>query len=118
MFQQLLSEALQQVDGALACSLMGFDGIPVETLYAEGRGLDAPTLGTEVSGHIAAFARTLDTLRVGPMAELSFQTAKLWAVVRVLNPDYFLILFLTPGGSLGKGRYALRLLAPKVRKEF
>ncbi len=118
MFQQLLEDALQQVDGALACGLMGFDGIPVETALGDRSRVDAPTLGTELSGHILGLARTMDALRIGPMGELSLQTARLWVVARVLNQNYFLLMFLEPGANLGKARYLLRMLAPKIRREF
>ena len=118
MFQNLLNETLLQVDGALACSLMGFDGIPVETVFVNRAKLDAATLGTEVSAHVAGLVRTLDSLEFGPLAELSFRGARLWGVVRLLNPNYFLVLFLKPGANLGKGRYLLRTLAPRVRQEF
>jgi hypothetical protein len=36
----------------------------------------------------------------------------------VSNESYFLALSLTPDGNLGKGRFLLRLTAPKVLKEL
>lgn len=118
MFQQLLNETLEQVDGSVACVLMGFDGLPVDIARRGSADLDESTLGTELAGHISGLARTLGSLNVGPLAELSFQTGNLWATVRVLNDDYFLVLLLEPGANLGRGRYLLRTLAPRVRQEF
>ncbi len=117
MFQQLLNEALEQVEGSVACALMGFDGLPVETVHRPGD-VDEATLGTELAGHISGLSRTLASLGIGPMAELSFQTGTLWATIRVLSSDYFLVLLMQPGANQGKGRYLLRTLAPRVRQEF
>ena len=39
-------------------------------------------------------------------------------VIRVINKGYFVALTLTPNANLGKGRYLLRLLAPKLADEL
>ncbi|MDY0061622.1 MAG: hypothetical protein RBU45_17555 [Myxococcota bacterium] len=118
MFRQLLEELLLQVEGAVAAALMGFDGIAVEALATDDADLDPAALGTEFASHAAALLRTMDGLEAGPLAEVSFRAARLWGTTRMVNRQYFLILFLRPGGNLGRGRYLLRLLAPKVRQEL
>ncbi len=119
MFQKLLDEAIRKVDGALACSLVGFDGIPVETAYSgERQGIDPGTLGTELANHVATLARTFSALEIGPLAELTLTGGRLWSVIRLLGPNYFLVLLLKPGANIGKGRFMLRVVAPRIRKEF
>lgn len=44
---------------------------------------------------------------------MAIQAEKLTTVVRMLNGDYFVALALTPEGNLGKGRFLLRIAAPK-----
>jgi hypothetical protein len=39
-------------------------------------------------------------------------------IMRMVNADYFVVLALLPEGNYGKGRYALRLAAPKLAKEL
>jgi len=35
-----------------------------------------------------------------------------------VSPDYFVVLALRPDGNYGKGRYALRIAAPRIRAEL
>lgn len=118
MFQVMLDEALGKVDGALACSLVGLDGIPVEVRTVDGAELDPATLSTELSSHVSGLLRTVDALHIDPLGELSLCASRLWMIARMVNRDYFLALFLRPGANLGKGRYLLRQLAPRVRQEL
>ncbi|MGC4063540.1 MAG: hypothetical protein QM784_02605 [Polyangiaceae bacterium] len=39
-------------------------------------------------------------------------------LIRVINDSYFLALSLSPDGNFGKGRYLLRITAPKVAEEL
>jgi len=38
--------------------------------------------------------------------------------MRLVSPDYFLVLALGSSGNYGKGRYALRIAAPRVNAEL
>jgi hypothetical protein len=38
--------------------------------------------------------------------------------MRMVSPEYFLVLALKPEGNYGKGRYVLRLTAPKLLSEL
>jgi hypothetical protein len=49
---------------------------------------------------------------------MSINTEKLVTLIRLVSPDYFLALTLKPDGNHGKGRYVLRITAPKVRAEL
>jgi hypothetical protein len=39
-------------------------------------------------------------------------------VGRLVSPDYFMVVALTPGGNQGKARYLLRVTAPRVLAEL
>jgi hypothetical protein len=52
------------------------------------------------------------------VAELSIATEKLTAVARLVSPEYFMVVALTPGGNVGKARYLLRVTAPKLLSEL
>jgi hypothetical protein len=49
---------------------------------------------------------------------VSFKSDKMITLIRVINKGYFVALTLTPDANLGKGRYLLRLLAPKLADEL
>ena len=38
--------------------------------------------------------------------------------MRMVTQEYFLVLALKPEGNYGKGRYVLRITAPKVKAEL
>jgi hypothetical protein len=39
-------------------------------------------------------------------------------LIRVINETYFVAVALSPEGNLGKGRYLLRIVAPKLAEEL
>lgn len=116
MFKDALRDVVEKVDGGMAALLMGFDGIAVEQYSPEG--FDIETLGMEFSVVLNDARKAALALDAGQTDEVSFRAEKVTAVVRVLNDEYFLALVLKPSGNLGKGRYLLRLAAPRVAKDL
>jgi hypothetical protein len=39
-------------------------------------------------------------------------------VVRIVSPEYFMVVALTQEGNVGKARYLLRVTAPKLKAEL
>jgi hypothetical protein len=39
-------------------------------------------------------------------------------LIRVINQTYFVAITMDPEGNLGKGRFLLRVLAPKLAQEL
>jgi hypothetical protein len=50
--------------------------------------------------------------------ELSIATDKILTVARLVSPEYYLVLALAPDGNVGRARYLLRVMAPKLRSEL
>jgi predicted regulator of Ras-like GTPase activity (Roadblock/LC7/MglB family) len=120
-FREHLQDVCQGVEGAVACSLMGVDGIEVDTLLAGsdgGAGVDVKSLLVEYSGLFRSARDAAGGLDAGSLAELSIHTDKLWTVARLVSPEYFMAVALRPEGNLGKARFLLRITAPKVRSEL
>jgi predicted regulator of Ras-like GTPase activity (Roadblock/LC7/MglB family) len=118
-FREHLQNICQGVDGALACSLMGVDGIEVDThLASPAQGLDLRSLLVEYSDLFRSARDAAAGQQAGALAELDLHTEKLVTVARLVSQDYFLVVALTPGGNYGKARYLLRITAPKVRSEL
>jgi predicted regulator of Ras-like GTPase activity (Roadblock/LC7/MglB family) len=122
MFAEHLKAVMEQVDGAIACSVMGFDGIAVETeprdLPESAAELDLQAAWVEFANLMSQAKNTAETLKTGKVAELSINSEKVITLLRMVNQDYFLVLGLLPTGNYGKARYVLRLTAPKVAKEL
>lgn len=117
-FREHLEEVCRNVDGAVACSLMGVDGIEVDTHIQDGGELDLKSLLVEYSGVLRSAREAAETHEAGGLAEISITTDKLQAVVRIVSPEYFMVVALTPAGNLGKARYLLRVTAPKLVQEL
>jgi predicted regulator of Ras-like GTPase activity (Roadblock/LC7/MglB family) len=117
-FREQLQEVCRKVEGAVACSLMGVDGIEVDTHLTEGGEVDFRTLLIEYSGILHSAREAAAANQAGAVSEISISTDKLVAVARVVSPEYFMIIALTPDGNFGKARYYLRVTAPKLLAEL
>lgn len=122
MFSEHLKTIVDSVDGAIACSVMGFDGIAVETqprdMPESGVELDLQAAWVEFANLMSQAKNTAETLKTGKVAELSINSEKVITLLRMVNQDYFLVLGLLPTGNYGKARYVLRVTAPKVAKDL
>jgi len=122
-FVEHLKAVVSGVDGAIACSIMGFDGITVETFQAPASQeaaaqLELANAWVEFANLLSQLRNVADTLKTGAVAELSVNTEKCLTLMRMVTPEYFLVLGLLPTGNYGKARYVLRVTAPRVAKEL
>ncbi len=117
-FKEHLEEVCRGLDGAVACSLMGVDGIEVETHVQDGGDLDIKSLLVEYSGVLRNAREAAEAHQAGGVDELAISTEKLQAVVRLVTPEYFMVIAMTPGANAGKARYLLRVTAPKLKAEL
>ena len=118
MFQDALEQVLQNTPGAVAVTLMGFDGITVANSVVKDGGssqvVEFETVAIELGSLVSQFSMHAEELGVGPFRELVVEGENLTTVVRTVTPEYFIALSLRPGGNSGKGRYNLRVLGPKL----
>jgi predicted regulator of Ras-like GTPase activity (Roadblock/LC7/MglB family) len=118
-FRAHLESVVNQVDGALACSVMGFDGISVETYQKDEAGeLELNGAWVEYANLLTQLKNAADVLKTGAVTELSVNSDKVLTIIRLISQDYFLVLAMKAEGNYGKGRYVLRVTAPKVRAEL
>jgi predicted regulator of Ras-like GTPase activity (Roadblock/LC7/MglB family) len=117
-FRAHLEQLVNQVEGAVASSVMGFDGIAIDTHTTQEPGLDFTAMLIEYGNIFSRLKEAAAALEAGTISEVVVNTEKLSTIVRLLTPEYFLVLALRPGGNFGKGRYALRVAAPRVKAEL
>jgi predicted regulator of Ras-like GTPase activity (Roadblock/LC7/MglB family) len=118
MFKEPLQKIVDNVEGGIAGLVMGFDGIAVEAYTREGHKMDINTVGMEFSFILTQVRKAAEILDVGRCTEISIKAEKLTIVIRVLNQDYFLALALSPEGNFGKGRFLMRVVAPRLQAEL
>ncbi len=97
---------------------MGFDGIAVETHEVDKPDVDLQAMLVEYSNILGQIRSAAEVLATGDVSEVSINTEKLVTIARLVSKDYFIVLAMRPDGNYGKGRYALRVTAPKVRAEL
>lgn len=119
-FLPILNNALTQVEGAIGCAVMGFDGIMLESVYAS----HAPST-LDFTGVFVEFAQVLATtkkvgssLGLGPTTELCVSSEKVMTLMHLVNSEYCVILALNPSANLGKARFVLRTTVPRLRESL
>ena len=117
MFDKSLKKVVNDVQGAKAAVLMGFDGILVE-MFGESEGVDLESMGMEFSVLLKEVRKAAELLEAGRADEMTIRTDKMLAVMRTVNEEYFIAMALTPKGNIGKARYVLRITAPALSKEL
>ena len=118
MFKEALQGVVDGTDGGLAGLLMDFEGIPLESYTKPETPFDIETVGAEVSVVVKAIQRASEMLDAGATREVAFKSEKMVTLIRVLNDNYFVALALEPEGNFGKGRFLLRVTAPKLLEEL
>jgi predicted regulator of Ras-like GTPase activity (Roadblock/LC7/MglB family) len=97
---------------------MDFEGIAVDSYTRGEQPLDIEAVGAEASVLVKSIQRASEMLDAGATREVSIQSERMVTLIRVLNDSYFIALTLRPDGNLGKARYLLRVVAPKLLHEL
>jgi predicted regulator of Ras-like GTPase activity (Roadblock/LC7/MglB family) len=118
MFRAAIQGVVEGVDGGLAGMLMDFEGIPVDSFVRGEAAFDVEAVGAEASVLVKSIQRASEMLNAGGTREVSIQSERLITLIRVINDSYFIALTLRPDGNLGKARYLLRVIAPKLLVEL
>ena len=117
-FRRAMQDLVTTTPGAMACTLMGFDGIPIDSYEVGGAEPDLQALLTELSS-LAAMAKGLKNNHpTGDLDGLSLDSDRLRAVIRPLTDEYFMAMVLAPEGIPGKASFEMRLMAPKLVAEL
>ncbi len=117
MFTEFLKDLVVSVDGAVGAVIMGMDGISVEE-YVGRADTDLQLIGTELTSLVKDMNRASASMDSGSVGEALFVTEKRTLIVRSINEEYFTVLVLNGKGNIGKGRFKLRILVPKIADEF
>jgi predicted regulator of Ras-like GTPase activity (Roadblock/LC7/MglB family) len=116
-FSEILKEVVSSTEGALGALIVGLDGIPVEE-YAVSSDIDIQAMTVEFSSLLKEIERGSQSAEIGSTREVTVIADKAMIMLRRLNDEYFFVLILKPEGNFGKGRFLLRISAPRLLKEF
>ena len=107
VFTEHLHRILQTVQGALAVSVIGRDGIAIERLaVSEEPNLDLATAQfTDIAKKLQVANAELEA---GELREMIQRTERYLVLLTAITSEYFIMMILTSDGSLGRARYELR----------
>jgi len=114
-FKSTLRGILDRVDGALAVSLIGLDGIAVESVNDNHVPLDI--LGAEFGGFIKSIRPNAE-LNTGEVLQFSLITEKYITFLSAITPEYFVLLVMKPDGNYGRARFELAKAKDALRGEL
>src|SRR3990172_11376567 len=118
IFDDIVKDAVENTSGALAALLMGSDGISLSKYVPKGSGIEMEVIGIEYANLLAEVRKAADVLESGEVKEGCITTEKFVVIMRSITKEYFMAMAIAPGGNIGKGRFLLRVAAPKVGKEL
>lgn len=116
MFKDILRNIAEHVEGTLAVSLVGLDGIAVETVSYDSVPLEA--MGAEFGGFIKSVRVTNTELDTGEVLQFSLVTEKYIAFLSAVTSEYYVLLVLRPDGNYGRARYELARAKHLLRDEL
>lgn len=115
-FRHVLQGIHDRVEGTLAISLIGLDGIAVDSI--DGNGIPLDVLGAEFGGFIRSIRLSNTELNTGEVLQFSVVTEKMTVFLSAITPEYYLLLVLGPGGNYGRARFELARARQILREEL
>lgn len=116
MFRDVLAGIKATVDGTLAISLIGLDGIAIETINEKRVPLDV--LAAEFGGFIRSIRLSNTELNTGEVLQFSLTTEKYITFLSAVTAEYFIILVMKPDGNYGRARFELARARVALRDEL
>jgi len=105
--REILTSMIEQVDGAHAVMLMGYDCMAVDEVRRGEPGFDAQAMAVEYATVIRDIRRTIEVVGAGDMEEMTITTTNAGMVLRILNDDFFALFVLSRTANQGKARFLL-----------
>ena len=115
MFKEVLEGIRDRVEGALAVSLIGLDGIAIESVND---GVPLDIMGAEFGGFIKSIRVSNTDLDTGEVEQFSLVTEKYITFLSAVTPEYFVLLVLRPDGNYGRARFELAKAKHLLRDEL
>ncbi|MBV9477797.1 MAG: hypothetical protein JO315_17135 [Acidobacteria bacterium] len=116
MFREVLTGLRDRIEGTLAVSLIGLDGIAVETIGGGDVPLDV--LGAEFGSFIKSIRHANTELDTGDVVQFSLVTEKYVTFLSAVTPEYYILLVLRPDGNYGRARFELSKAKHLLRDEL
>ena len=116
MFRTVLTGLRDRIEGAQAVSLIGLDGIAIETI-ADGQ-IPLEILGAEFGSFVKSIRHANTELETGEVLQFALVTEKYVTFLSEVTPEYYILLVLRPDGNYGRARFELSKAKYLLRDEL
>jgi len=116
-FHESLEQTFNAVPGALALSLVGYDGIGIEIVEREKR-VDMDNLSAELTTFIRGLSTAHADLKLGSLQQVALLSPEYVSILSSVTAEYFLLFVMQRSGYFGKARYELKKLAWRLEGDL
>lgn len=116
VFKEILTGIQSRVEGSQAISLIGLDGIAIESINTGGVPLDS--LGAEFGSFIKSIRLSNTELNTGDVEQFSLTTEKFVTFLSAVTPEYFILMVISRDGNYGRARFELMKARHVLRDEL
>jgi predicted regulator of Ras-like GTPase activity (Roadblock/LC7/MglB family) len=116
-FRQPLEDLGSRVEGFLGVSLLGLDGIAIDSLRNRDDVM-LESLGAELGSFVKSVRISSADLNVGSVEQFSLVTERYITILSAVTAEYFVLLVLDRNGNFGRARYELQKLKFRLRDEL
>lgn len=116
-FRGALDDLAARVEGVLGVSLIGLDGIAIDSLRKRDDVM-LESLGAELGSFVKSVRISSADLNVGSVEQFSLVTDRYITILSAVTAEYFVLLVLDRDGNFGRARYELQKLKFRLRDEL
>ena len=117
VFRETLKGLASRVEGVRGVSLIGRDGIAVDTFLQNGR-TPLDLVAAEMTGFLKNLSAADLGLETGSVRQFAVVADNAIVVLSSVTPEYYLLMLLSRDGNFGRARYELRKAASVLEKEL
>ncbi len=115
--REILEKIVASIPGSAAV-LMGFDGIAIDQAASPEAAADVESIAMEFSFRFMELRKAAESLDMGELQDVVVKAARGSLIVRCLNEEFFVALYLDQPMHLGKGRWLLRSSGDGLRAQL
>ncbi len=116
-FLEILKEMVDGVEGSIAATIMGMDGLSIQHYAASGE-YDVDAVGVEYGKVIDEIKHASTLLNLGEVEEVIVSTHGTDVLLRMITTEYYIAFVMGHNANAGRARYFLRKAAVKAKEEL
>ena len=117
MFREVLEDIAGRVEGTLALTLIGLDGIAIDTV-GDTDDLHLDAIGAELGSFLKGIRQSSVEVETGEVEQFTVSTDRFHTILSEVTSEYFLLMILSRDGNYGRARYELRRAKLRLQDEL